>query len=153
MTNYTIRPFKGRTVEVGDAIKVHRNLHGKDWSITALAGPYKGLVVAHVDEAFVWGAVFTVSDAGRRRTLEQGRKNVHAHIRGTLGGHIPRNMLLTIRNQVRYNPFQFVRFMVFPRADGGGWVQFAQMIERAGGAQLDTDGKAWAYAPHRLSRP
>lgn len=147
MINESIRPFKGRTLEVGDRVRFHRNLHNKSWSIVALTGPFKGLVVAHADEASVWGPRFIVNEAGRQRVLREGKKNVHAFIEGSFSGTIPNRRLLEIRHRVAYNPYVHDSFAVFPRDNGGGQVAEVRDIHRGGFAWGDKEGKAWVIAP------
>jgi hypothetical protein len=153
MTNYNIRPFKGRTIEVGDPIKAYRNLHQGDWSVVATSGPYRGLVVAHSDELPIWGPRFEVSLAGRERVLRDGKKNVHAFIVGTLGGHMPRGLLLNIRNEVTYSPWMRPYFVAHPRRlkSDHDRVPYAMKVTAGGLATLDAYGKAWVYAPRGLS--
>lgn len=43
-------------------------------------------VVGHASKLMIRDAKFTVSEAGRRRVLESGHKNVHAFVRGELEG-------------------------------------------------------------------
>jgi hypothetical protein len=46
-------------------VRVHRNLHRGDWSVTI-----KGKVVAHVETITLRNVTFYVSQATRRRVLE-----------------------------------------------------------------------------------
>lgn len=63
---------------------VYRNLHkpGHTYSIKALEGPHKGRVVAYGQSILIKDVRFVVKEAGRRRVLATGRKNVHAGIIG-----------------------------------------------------------------------
>jgi hypothetical protein len=61
---------------------VYWNLHRNLWSVKALEGPHKGLVVAHRESLTIEGAAPRVSQRGRDRVLREGRKNVHAGIVG-----------------------------------------------------------------------
>lgn len=63
---------------------IYWNLHRACWSIKALDGASKGLVVAHAVHWQVEGVRFKVSEAGRQRVLREKRKNVHAGVVGTL---------------------------------------------------------------------
>ena len=60
-------------------VEVYFNLHRKLWSVVDLS---TGLVVDHVDEIAIADPVFTVQPAGRRKVIQQQRKNVHAFVRG-----------------------------------------------------------------------
>ncbi len=63
-------------------VKVYRNLHKDCYSVMAAEGPNYGRVIAHRDRVVLRNATFTVSQAGRQRVLDTGRKNVHAFVRG-----------------------------------------------------------------------
>ena len=60
-------------------VEVYFNLHKKLWSVVDLS---TGLVVGHVDEIAIKDPSFAVQPAGRRKVLREGRKNVHAFVRG-----------------------------------------------------------------------
>ena len=81
-------------------VEVYFNLHRKLWSVRDLS---TGLVVDHVDEIAIKDPSFAVQPAGRRKVLKEGRKNVHAFVRGERierpqvgGGGVP----------VYYNPYK-----------------------------------------------
>jgi len=76
--------FKGRTVCIGDKVRVYRNLNNGKWSIKAISGEYKNKVVAHLDCLTLQDVTFVISDAGRARVIREGRKNVHAYAVGFL---------------------------------------------------------------------
>tara|TARA_S200002703_G_C3749674_1_gene230631 strand:+ start:110 stop:523 length:414 start_codon:yes stop_codon:yes gene_type:complete len=56
----------------------YRNLHTGRWSLKALNGGHKGLVVMHADAIVLNDGSFRVSEVGRQRVLRERRKNVHA---------------------------------------------------------------------------
>lgn len=60
------------------------NLHKNCFSLRALEGPNKGLVVAHADQVHLRDVQFKVSEAGRTRVLSSRVKNVHAGAVGVL---------------------------------------------------------------------
>ena len=62
-------------------VDIYKNLHNGLWSIRSRAN---GRVIAHVEECAVRNAQFVVQPAGRKRVLEERRKNVHAFVRGDL---------------------------------------------------------------------
>ena len=62
---------------IGKRVEVYRNLHKKCLSVR-----YKGKVVDHVGYIVIHGANFAVQPAGHRRCIREGRKNVHAFVRG-----------------------------------------------------------------------
>ena len=93
-------------------VDVYRNLHKKTWSIRDRK---TGRVVSHQDEVNVLDAKFVVQPAGRRKVLQEGRKNVHAFVRGTLATYQEvlddsRTFYLITPYLVRYNPYQAAHF-------------------------------------------
>lgn len=84
-------------------VSVHWNFHRKCFSVKQ-----GGLVKAHVTTLRLSAVAFHVSQAGRLRVLAEKRKNVHAHIKGTIstgyllsGSGIP----------VSYNPYRANSFV------------------------------------------
>ena len=65
---------------MSESVDVYFNLHHRKWSIRSRK---TGLVVAHRRVAvFPYGAQLIVQQSGRARVLREGRKNVHAFVRG-----------------------------------------------------------------------
>lgn len=63
------------------------NLHKHVWSLKSLQKDFHyGRVVIHADAVLLGNCLFKVSNAGRRRVLETGRKQVHAGVVGTIKG-------------------------------------------------------------------
>ena len=65
----------------GDRIEVYRNLHNDTFSIRR-----NGKVVKHLanwQSIFLKDVKFAVQPAGREKGRREGKKNVHAFIRGT----------------------------------------------------------------------
>lgn len=60
-------------------IQAYWNLHRKMWSIR---DPKTRRVTGHANELYLVDCTFHVSEAGRRRVLATGRKNVHAYVQG-----------------------------------------------------------------------
>jgi hypothetical protein len=65
-------------------VEVFFNLHNGLWSVRALNGAYKGRVVGHAHTVLIRDARFMVQPGGRERVIREGRKNVHAFVRGDL---------------------------------------------------------------------
>lgn len=66
-------------------IFVYYNFHKKRWSLKSLQhGLHKNRVVMHADRVALSDCSFKVSEAGRKRVLLSGHKNVHAGVAGTL---------------------------------------------------------------------
>lgn len=91
---------------------VYFNLHRKCWSIKALEGPGKGLVIDHSMNVELTDCTFKVSEAGRQRVLRENRKNVHAGVVGelvSLGDLIAPSA--NNAKHVTYNPRKFSTFV------------------------------------------
>lgn len=87
---------------------VYFNLHRKCFSIKALEGASKGLVIGHDHNVTLADVTFKVSEAGRQRVLREQRKNVHAGIVGTLV-----NSLDNVGTErVSYNPYKGATFFL-----------------------------------------
>lgn len=100
-------------------VEVYFNLHKRMFSVRAREGENKGRVIHHLPECAVQNAQFVVSEAGRQRVLHEGRKNVHAYVRGELiedsGDYIKTMAKLandagTLRT-VKYNPYMYNSFV------------------------------------------
>ena len=99
-------------------VDVYFNLHRKQFSIRACEGPNKGRVIAHRETVTLLQPEFKVSQAGRARVLREGRKNVHATVRGTwiYHEHIE-NYRSQVENrckkrgvEITYNPYKMSSF-------------------------------------------
>ncbi len=83
MTNEEIvKSYKGRRPGEGQRVRVYRNLGNAVPEKFSILDPKTGLVIGHADEIVLNDVLFTVSDAGRERVLEEGQKNVHAFATG-----------------------------------------------------------------------
>ena len=90
---------------------VYYNLHKKLWSIKAMEGPDKGRVIKHAMTVNLRDAKPKVSQAGRRRVLKEGRKNVHAGIVGELMGTFNAKVNDLLGEPVTYNPYKHDSFV------------------------------------------
>lgn len=88
-------------------VDVYRNLQKECISVRSRKS---GLVVDHVDEVRVRDVQFVVQPAGRRRVIEEQRKNVHAFVRGI------RDESLSVPEsdpiEVTYDPYEYESFVV-----------------------------------------
>ena len=86
---------------VGSQVDVYFNLRKKLWSVRSRE---TGRVLCHCHEVALRGVRFVVGAAGRERVRREGRKNVHAFVRGEVcpEGGTPRG---AIWNKVGYNPY------------------------------------------------
>lgn len=90
----------------GMFVEVYRNLHNKCWSVR-----YNGKVIWRTANLNIKNARFIVQPAGNARVRREGRKNVHAFIRGNLTWDpYPENMIWEGR-RVTYDPYQHESFV------------------------------------------
>ena len=68
-------------------VEVYWNIRKGLWSIRALEGPNKGRVIDRRPRVWLKDCEMVVQPAGRARVRREGKKNVHAFVRGTLYGH------------------------------------------------------------------
>lgn len=102
-----IESYKGRDCKAVMPVFVYRNLHKAAWSIKALAGPDRGLVVGHADSLLLFGTHTKVSEPGRRRVVATGRKNVHAGVVGLIATVTESDLVSTYGapRKLSYSPF------------------------------------------------
>ena len=89
----------------GDKVEIYRNLHNDTFSVRR-----NGKVVRHVpnhEELYLQDAKFAVQPAGQARVLHEGKKNVHAYIRGTVVDGCRHDYT----QEVYYNPYKFNSFV------------------------------------------
>ena len=99
-----VRFFTG--LRDGVKVDVYYNLHKHVLSLR-----HNGLVQAHSPTAFLSNVEFIVNQAGRQRVLAEGRKNVHAFVRGFTRQHPPAELANLRPIAVTYNPFMFPTFV------------------------------------------
>lgn len=92
--------------------EVYYNLHKHCLSHRACK---RGATVAHADSLLLTNVRFVVQPAGRERVLREGKKNVHAYVRGyiqkrNLEGEAPIEDPTHYR-RVTYNPFKYDSFV------------------------------------------
>ena len=92
----------------GDRVEVYRNLHNNTFSIRR-----NGKVVKHLENwmtLHLKDVKFAVQPAGREKVRREGKKNVHAFIRGTVVKAEEHNFSETFKEKcdvwVTYNPYQ-----------------------------------------------
>ena len=93
----------------GDRVEVYRNLHNGTHSIRR-----NGKVVKHLanwQSIFLKDVKFAVQPAGREKVRREGKKNVHAFIRGTYLApstfpHTTSEFKAKCTEWVTYNPYQ-----------------------------------------------
>lgn len=77
-------------------VSVYFNVNKRCFSIRAEEGQEKGRVIAHADEVLLNEVTFRVSESGREKVRREGRKNVHAFVKGNLLGFTGPNAFATM---------------------------------------------------------
>jgi hypothetical protein len=97
----------------GDRVEIYRNLNNGTHSIRRNGKVVKHLT--HWQSIFLKDVKFAVQPAGREKVRSEGRKNVHAFVRGTV--IMPSSMNCTTYEfkkkmpySVSYNPYQMEHF-------------------------------------------
>lgn len=103
--------FKGRSVHVGQKVRVYRNLH-KPGVVYSVADARTGLVLGYAENVLLKAPNFKVSQAGRLRVLQTGKKNVHAFVYGWFVDTVPARVAMV--DQVSYNPRKYSTFVRLP---------------------------------------
>jgi hypothetical protein len=135
----------------GRRVFVYKNLHENCWSVK---DRQTGHVVAHADRVELSDVELKVSPSGRRRVLEEQRKNVHAGLVGTLedvqlrGKAYPSQRYVVGQapsknaELITYNPYKYETFVI--KAD-------EKPVLTADSAVLSDDGKSvWVVNPGSL---
>ena len=93
-------------VELREGLEVecYWNFHKKMFSVR-----HKGRVIAHTPIFFLSNARFSVGKAGNAKVRREGRKNVHAFIRGDW---TEKPSITGMIQKVTYNPYKHTDFMV-----------------------------------------
>jgi hypothetical protein len=89
-------------------VEVYFNLHKYIWSVRSAR---TGRVLLHTDKVHIKDPEFVVRKAGRERVLREGKKNVHAFVRGEatyFDDFDPNYLDYTL---VSYNPYKFDTFV------------------------------------------
>lgn len=100
--------IKGRVISANTKVFVYYNLHKHLFSVKALEGEHKGKVVLHLPFLYMRDAEFVVSEVGRLRVIREGKKYIHAGVRGYL------DTGLNVRDYseaITYNPYKTKTFV------------------------------------------
>ena len=85
-------------------VYVYFNLHKKCWSVRQ-----SGRIVDHTNCVLLRDCRFLVSQAGRKKVLQEKRKNVHAGVSGYLIDAIPYRRRSV--SEIIYNPYKHETFV------------------------------------------
>ena len=94
-------------------VKVYRNLHKDCFSVVSVK---TGKVIAHTENIELKNCKFHVQPAGRKKVLEQKRKNVHAYVTGDLvamSNQVPDTVISDFfeLEDAYYNPYKHETFV------------------------------------------
>lgn len=102
-------------------VRLYRNLKIRDqraWSLMAMEGPRKGLVIDVVDGAVLERATFVVKESGRQRVIRDKQKNVHAFVDGEIVESFPLKSMRGALDggegadvRITYDPYTMRSFM------------------------------------------
>ena len=84
-------------------VEVYFNLHKNLFSVR-----HEGRVIDHTHKIMLRDAKFVVQPGGRARVLREGRKNVHAWVKGEMIGDI---MHHNCCHRIVYNPYKYESFV------------------------------------------
>lgn len=126
-------------IDITRPVKVYRNLkHGKNarplYSIMQ-----DGIVKARLHEVTLSYVKFKVSEPGRQRVIQQGRKNVHAFVTGYLSKD-PEMWSHLVSIHVSYNPYKYGYF--YTTSHWGNDLK----LHGANAAQINESGITAAFA-------
>ena len=125
--------MKREPLRYGDRIEVYRNLHKDCFSIRK-----NGRVVRYIyndEQLHLHNVKFAVQPAGRAKVLREGRKNVHAFVRGLYSGDLAQEPMRAWQAVAHYNPYKHGYFFT---SFGGN----VRQINKARRASL-TEGKVY----------
>lgn len=89
-------------------VEVYFNLHKHVFSVRQCS---TGRVILHTDKVHIRNPQFVVRKSGRDRVLREGKKNVHAFVRGEIAHFDDFNPDYLNYSLVSYNPYKFDTFV------------------------------------------
>ena len=93
-------------------VEVYWNLHKHLFSVRALEGPNKGRVISHSHGITLTDVKFAVQPAGRERVRREGKKNVHAFVRGRVANSGFEDCHEDFNDEkITYNPYIYDTFV------------------------------------------
>lgn len=86
---------------------VYWNLHKNLWSVKALEGESKGLVIDRTTKITLKNCEFKVSEKSRQRVIKEKCKNIHAGV----VGYITDETISEFNSNITYNPYKYSSFV------------------------------------------
>jgi hypothetical protein len=89
-------------------VAVYFNLHKNIFSVQSREKESYGRVIDHVESVVLEAPTFVVRQAGRKKVIEEKKKNVHAFVVGTIAQGVE---TLSKEEIVTYNPYKYTSFV------------------------------------------
>lgn len=99
--------FKNRILDYSAPVEIYRCLNRKD---VIFSVRQNGLVIAHTSEIVLKYCELIVNNSGKQRSIQTQERNVHAFIKGMIGGYD--DIKLTFSYLIKYNPFSLENFVI-----------------------------------------
>lgn len=120
-----------------DRVKVYRNLNRKCWSVLGKDGK----LLFHAEALVLKDCQFIVQEGGRQRVIREGRKNVHAFVRGAIAPMASHQEFRSILKRVLYNPYECPTFT---------WEDGPKSVAtEARCVLMNNDGRVYATPPQK----
>lgn len=102
-------PYKDRAPVLSEIVHVYRNLNLHSTGFSVRCAKTK-LVLCHCENVTLSECEFVVSEKSRQRVLKEGRRNVHAYVRGRLENFTPAAPDF-LNRKIYYNPYKTANFI------------------------------------------
>ena len=89
-------------------VEVYWNLHNNCFSVRDCK---TGRVIRHTKDMYLYDVKFVVRQAGRRKVLQEKRKNVHAFVRGYMAPSSAQDTSGKPKGYATYNPYKYETFV------------------------------------------
>jgi hypothetical protein len=89
-------------------VAVYFNLHKNIFSVQSREKESYGRVIDHVESVVLNAPTFVVRQAGRKKVIEDKKKNVHAFVVGHITDGVE---VLSKEEVVTYNPYKYTSFV------------------------------------------
>lgn len=119
ISQYCLRTLAGLTpahlkrINGGHRYRVYRNLNKHCFSIQSRAVNSSYKVVAHFETLFLYRCKFKVLESGRKRVINEKRKNVHAYVMPIAIESVDKDVVFNILElrEIYYNPYHHSTFV------------------------------------------
>lgn len=118
-----IDSYQGRRIDTSKPVEVYRNIRRAAYSIRQ-----EGRVVGHTSKIVLEDVTFVIHEAGRKKVIKTGQKNVHAWVKG----RIPVRGLGVCKppRWARYNPKETKTFVDRESGKSLTWARYVILEDR-----------------------